>query len=100
MSSETVHASLAQIAESGIPITWYEALAIVQQICRTLLDQPGEPSVDRAGIFIQSSGDLTIQSSGAAQGEAVQWIGELLRSWLADSPYPGTLRLAVAQATR
>jgi hypothetical protein len=99
MSSETVNASLAQIAESGIPITWYEALAIVQQICRTLLDQPGEPSLDRAGIFIQSSGDVTIQSSSAAGGEAVHWLGELLRSWLADSPYPVPLRLVVAQAT-
>jgi hypothetical protein len=99
MSSETANASLEQIAESGIAIAWYEAVAMVQQICCTLFDQPGQFSLDPADIFIQATGDVTIQSSGTGGDEAVQSLGELLRSWLADSACPIPLRLVVAQAT-
>jgi hypothetical protein len=92
--------SLAQIAASGIAVNWDETLAIVQRLCQTLGEQPGHPALDWATVFIQSTGEITIQSPGSSNADAsVQALGELLRTWLGVSSYPMPLSLVVAQAT-
>src|SRR5436190_7788977 len=92
--------SLAQIAAAGITLPWHEALALIQQICRALIAQRGHFNAESSRVAVQSSGDVTIQpDAGGDADTSVQSLGELLRNWLADTPYPMPLRHVIAQAT-
>jgi hypothetical protein len=92
--------SVAELAASGVPIAWFEAVAVAQQICRWLLNRDAALALDWERVFVQSSGEIDIRSAEPAAPETVvQSLGELLRTWLAETPYPMPLRLVVAQAT-
>lgn len=92
--------SLAQLHASGTPITLDEAVAIVQQTARVLLDHPGTPAVDLAGVFLQESGDVVLRLSRFGDPEAsVRSMGELLRALLAATPSPTPLNQVIADST-
>ena len=93
-------ASLAEISAAGIPISWYEGLAVVQQMCRALIDQPGHPAVEVASVFVQPDGTITIQGTESGTADStVQSLGALLRTWIEGTACPIPLGLVVAQAT-
>ena len=92
--------SIAQISSGGMALHWYEAVAIVQELCQTIGDRREHPTLDWSKVFVQSSGDITLRSPGSSHTDAsVRALGELLRTWLADAPGPMPLGLVVAQAT-
>ena len=92
--------SIAQISAGGMALHWYESVAIVQQLCQALGDLPEHPKFDWSKVFVEPSGEITIRSPGPSHADAsVQALGELLRSWLAETPSPVPLGLVVAQAT-
>ena len=102
VSTSDRRVSLAELQSSRVPIEWYEALAIVQELCRTMLDVGDEraPSVlERAHVFIAASGAVSTTAPGARDRRTpVQGFGELLRTILPEDIFPVPLRLVVSQA--
>jgi hypothetical protein len=77
---------------------WFEGIAIVQAVCRQLLEQESSPSgFPAAGdILLGASGSVMI--AGVSGGNPVQAAAHLLALMLSED-VPVRLRLAVTQAT-
>ena len=93
--------SLAALKASGIPIEWYEGVAIVQEASRHLLESPPHQSgseLSAATVRIDLTGTVFVSGNGVQDGpSAVSQLGALLRDLLPDT-MPVPLRLAVSQA--
>ena len=94
--------SLTDLRSRRVPVDWFEAVAIVQESCRVLLESsvdPGKTSLGPKNVSIDSAGSVRITQSAGEKGEpAMRQIGELLRTSLAESPFPVQLRLVITQA--
>ena len=94
--------SLADLQSHRVPLDWFEAVAIVQESCRALLESHVDPdniSLATKDVFIDPAGSVRFAQNGAEKGEpAIRQIGELLRTSLAQSPFPVQLRLVITQA--
>jgi hypothetical protein len=94
--------SLADLQSRRVPLDWFEAVAIVQASCRVLLESrvdPDNTSLGPKNVSIDSAGSVRIAQTAGEKGEpAMRQIGELLRTSLAESPFPVQLRLVITQA--
>src|SRR5688572_14636588 len=94
--------SLADLQSRRVPVDWFEAVAIVQESCRVLLEsrvEPDKTSLGPKNVSIDSAGSVRITQNAGEKGEpAMRQIGELLRTSLAESPFPVQLRLVITQA--
>ena len=94
--------SLADLQSRRVPVDWFEAVAIVQESCRALLESHVDPdniSLAPKDVFIDPAGSVRFAQNGAEKGEpAIRQIGELLRTSLAESAFPVQLRLVITQA--
>jgi hypothetical protein len=94
--------SLADLQSRRVPLDWFEAVAIVQESCRVLLESrvdPDKASLRPKNVSIDSAGSVRITQNAGEKGEpAMRQIGELLRTSLAASPFPVQLRLVITQA--
>ena len=95
--------SLADLKSRRVPVEWFEAVAIVQELCRALLESRVDPEQDRSaakGVFIDPAGSVRIAQHAGEPGEpAIRQVGELLRTSLAESAFPVPLRLVITQAS-
>ena len=94
--------SLAGLQSSRVPIDWYEAIAIVQDLCRAIVesgDEVGPAALGGGQVFIDSSGKVSSTGRGPKDARTcVQQLGELLRATLPEGQFPTPLRLVVSQA--
>ncbi len=95
--------SLADLKSRRVPVEWFEAVAIVQALCRVLLESgvdPEKTSLGSKDVFIDSDGSVRFAQNAGEKGEpAIRQIGELLRTSLAESTFPVPLRLVITQAS-
>src|SRR4051812_49171907 len=93
--------SLADLKSRQTQIEWSEGIALVQALCRELLE-----SGDLAGkvfgaddVSLDSAGTVRVRlNDGGDDESAVRQVGELLQLTLADSPFPVPLRLVISEA--
>jgi len=94
--------SLVQLQSSGVRIDWYEAVAIIQELGRAILesgDEGGPAALAAAQVIITSSGKVSSTASGRKDAQrCVQQVGELLQAILPEAQFPTTLRLVISQA--
>lgn len=83
--------SLADVKNSGIPVDSYEALAIVEALCGSIIDtgdRLGPAKLDASGVFIHSVGTVTAASDGRRDAAAaVQAVGRILSDILPDNDF-------------
>ena len=93
--------SLATLKASKIAIEWHEAVAIVQQVARGLLEASASQSgseLSGANVKIDQTGTVLVPRDGVQDGpSAVSQLATLLRDLLPDT-LPVPLRLAISQA--
>ena len=94
--------ALADLKSRRVPVEWFEAVAIVQELCGALLESrvdPDKTSLGPKDVFIDPAGSVRIAQNAGEKGEpAIRQIGELLRTSLAESAFPVPLRLVITQA--
>jgi hypothetical protein len=99
--SESV-VSLADLRSRRVPVEWFEAVAVVQELGRVLLESGGDPehvSLAPQSVVINKAGRVGVIANPAPSGEpVVRRVGELLQMILADSPLPAPLRLVMMQS--
>ena len=90
--------SMADLLARNIAIDWFEAVALVREVCAVLMMERVEESTpDLAQILLGSNGKITI--TGTAHGDApVRRLGQLLQALLRTSEPPVTLRLVLSEA--
>jgi len=77
--------SLADLASAGLRFEWYEALAIVQELCGAVYESPdqvGASTLGPATICIGPSGDVMAMAGPQSQQAAVRRVGEIFRELL------------------
>ena len=92
--------SLAALTSAGVAIEWHEAVAIVQETSRLVLQSPHQSAneLSSADVRIDSAGSVLVPRGGVQDGpSAVSQLGALLRDLLPDM-MPVPLRLAISQA--
>jgi hypothetical protein len=94
--------SLAALKSRRVPVEWFEAVAVIQELCRALSGagvDAANVSLSASDVVIESAGSLRLGVNGAAEAEpAVRKIGQLLRMTLAEGAFPVPLRLVIAQS--
>lgn len=94
--------ALAELKSRRVPVEWFEAVAIVQEVCGALLGSrvdADKTSLGPKAVFIDPAGGVRIAPNAGEKGElALRQIGELLRTSLAESAFPVPLRLVITQA--
>lgn len=93
--------SLANLKSRRTPIEWSEGIALIQELCRRLLESG--VSVGKAfgpdDVVIDSAGTVQVGlNDGGDDESAVRQVGELLQLALADSAFPVPLRLVITQS--
>ena len=91
--------SLARLSESGIRIEWFEAVAIIQELCQILTDSSQNSSgtpLNASHVEIKRAGSVLLTREGHSS-VTVRQVGELLGGLLADD-IPVPLRLALSQS--
>lgn len=95
--------SLGDLKSRGTPVEWFEGIAVIQEVCRTLLESGAGENRAAFGahdVLIDPSGSVRVGLQEAGEDEsAVRQVGELLQLTLADSGFPVPLRLVMTQAT-
>jgi hypothetical protein len=85
------------------PIEWFEGIAVIQELCRTLLESGAggnELSFGPEDVFLESAGSVRAHLHEGSEDESVvRQVGELLHLVLEDSSFPVPLRLVITQAT-
>ena len=92
--------SLARLNESAIRIEWFEAVAIIQELCRSLADSSSDSSgrpLNASHVEVDRAGSVLLTREGHLSSVTVRQVGELLRGLLADD-IPVPLRLALSQS--
>src|SRR5690349_9726282 len=92
--------SLARLNESAVRIEWFEAVAIIQELCLSLADSSSDSSGRPLGashVEIDRAGNVLLTRQGHTCSVTVRQVGELLRGLLADD-IPVPLRLALSQS--
>ena len=94
--------SLADLRSRRVPVEWFEAVAVIQELSRVLVESGGDPahaSLAPQDISIDAAGSVRVASYSARGVESVvRRLGELLRMSLADSAFPVPLRLVITQS--
>jgi hypothetical protein len=94
--------SLADLKARRVPVQWFESVAVIQELCRALLEpgvDAGKAALGPKDVFIEPGGTVRFALNAAGSGDAaVRQIGELLRLSLADSAFPVPLRLVITQS--
>ena len=95
--------SLADLKSRQTPIEWFEAIAVIQELCRALTESGAGADGASFGpedVVIDAAGSVRAGLDEGSEGESVvRQIGELLHLLLADSSFPVPLRLVITQAT-
>lgn len=92
--------TLADLHARNITLPWYEAVAIVQELC-SVATQSSRGSVhvpELSGIAITDSGEVDVVS-GPAQADAVGRAAHILSALLTDPEVPVKLRFLLVEAT-
>src|SRR5262245_42901748 len=93
---------LTELKSRQVPVEWFEAVAVMQELCRVLSEagtDPADVSVSARDVVIESTGRIRVALNRAGKGEpAVRKIGELLRMTVADGTLPVPLRLVITQS--
>jgi hypothetical protein len=84
--ASAAHVSVADLDAAGVRTEWYEAIAIVGALCRTILDsgdEIGPAKIDRQQVFISAAGDVTTSANGSRSAPAaVGSVGKILDTLL------------------
>ncbi len=95
--------SLADLQRSGVPLEWFEVVAIVQALCRTIFsagDRIGPAALNAEDVRIDATGDVSAFLSESKDGPAaVRNVAEITRGLLPDRNVPTPLRLVLTQAS-
>jgi hypothetical protein len=94
--------SLADIKSRQTPVEWFEGIAVIQEVCRTLHESgaAAEASFEAEDVLIDAAGQVSANlHEGSEDDSVVRQVGELLHLVLADSSFPVPLRLVITQAT-
>src|SRR5262249_36467108 len=84
--------TLAYLESGKIPIEWYEAVAIIQGLCRAIFesgDSVGPAAIDTSRVTISPAGRIEAEMSGprSARG-SIQRAGQLLAGLLPSDGVP------------
>jgi hypothetical protein len=93
--------SLSGLKASNVLIEWHEAVAIIQELCRGLIDSKTEleaNDLNLDNVRIDIAGNVIAPTEIQDGPSAVRQAGELLRSVLPDD-FPVPLRLALSQSS-
>jgi Gram-negative bacterial TonB protein C-terminal len=93
--------SFADLQVRRVPVEWFEAVALIQELSRVLLESgtdPAQPSLAPQAIWIDPNGNLRLSAKSADAEPVVRRVGELLRMCLGDSAFPAPLRLVIIQS--
>ena len=94
--------SLADLRSRRVPVEWFEGVAVIQELCRVLVESGGDPehaSLAPQGVVIDKAGSVRVIGNPAPSGEpVVRRVGELLQMSLANSAFPVPLRLVMMQS--
>jgi hypothetical protein len=90
---------LSDILGRGVPIEWYEAVAVVREVADRVRDSAGGRAVPELDQ-VQLAFDGAVSITGTTRtDEPVRRLGQLLQACLVQAEPPVQLRLVVAQAT-
>ena len=90
---------LSEILARGVPVEWFEAVALVRAVAEGLVDRVGGRSVPELDqIQLTSDGTVSILGTSTTD-EPVRRMGQLLQACLNQADAPVQLRLTLAQAT-
>ena len=94
--------SLSILSASGLRLEWFEALAIVQELCEAIQNGSEGPAGNPlmpATAFIDSAGQVTSLASDLKTPETVQRVGAMLRDLLPPLHARGAFREVLDHAT-
>jgi hypothetical protein len=94
--------SLADIELSGMRLDWYEALAIVLQLCHGVTEsiaQTGRPTLRPDTVFIGAAGDVVALTGPQHPLTAIPQVVEIFGGMLPDFHRRSTFRTVIAAAT-
>jgi hypothetical protein len=93
--------TLRDLLSRGAGLEWFEAVAIVQALCKRLLDGAPASGVrvpDLHEIVLTADGKIDVTGDGPAGQSPVFRIGQLLLALVAGQPMPVPLRLVALTA--
>lgn len=93
--------TLYELLARGIELEWFEAVAVVQALCKRLLDKAPAKGVrvpDLQEIILSADGTIDTTGGGPSGQSPVFRIGQLLISLVAGKPMPVPLRLLALTA--
>ena len=91
--------SVADLLAPSAGVEWFEAVALVREVCAILLGESAQPvgTPEPSQILVAANGKMSI--TGVAHGDApVRRLGQLLLALLRSSEPPVTLRLVLSEA--
>jgi hypothetical protein len=94
--------SLADIELSGMRLEWYEALAVVLQLCQGVTEsiaQTGRPTLRPDTVFIGAAGDVVALTGPQHPLTAIPQVVEIFGGMLPDFHRRSTFRTVIAAAT-
>ena len=107
--TEALHAanhgaiSLFDLKSRRTPVEWFEGIAVIQEMCRTLLESGAGAdgvSFGPEDVVIDAAGRVSAGlHEGSEDDSVVRQVGELLLLILGDSGFPVPLRLVITQST-
>src|SRR5450759_3015364 len=93
--------TLRDLLARGTPVEWFEAVAIVQALCKRLLDEAPATGVrvpDLHEIVLTADGTIDLTGEGPAGQSPVFRIGRVLTALVANQQMPVPLRLLALTA--
>ncbi len=94
--------SVADLVGHNVPLQWYEAVAVVQQLCDVLIRGPHPDShcvPEPAEIFLDASGEVVLGAAGLHTEHSIKRLGLTLNALLEGTGAPTELRLFVSRTT-
>ncbi len=94
-------ATLRDLLAHRTPVEWFEAVAIVQALCKRLLDDPPAADVrvpDLHQIVLGADGTIDVTGKGPDGQSPVFRVGEVLTALVGEDQMPVPLRLLVLRA--
>ena len=94
--------SLSDVKARRTPVEWFEAIAVIQELCRALMDASvtaEHASFGPDDVVIDPAGTVRVSPDRDGGESIVRQVGELLHLALAEGPFPVPLRLVITQST-
>ncbi|AMY12258.1 hypothetical protein LuPra_05531 [Luteitalea pratensis] len=76
---------LADLVDGSTPVAWYEAVALVHQVGRAVMDQPALGVPGLTGLHLGSDGIVRIEPQATAAPDVVPALADLLKALLPPS---------------